>query len=164
VHRSAHRGGRSLLIHSGVMQRSTRVISFSKLQQNSETTYRVYDWGRVGPMANRVRYTLSQSLARSGQHRPAPRLVRSAEPRSYWLSAGSFVLPDIGWAKGARFSFKAGDRPGYFPCRGNLRLRRSVVGRGVNAVCLMGDFLFTASADSVVLVTDGFFGELIGLT
>ena len=46
--RLAVRDGDSLLIHSGTMHAIDAGNVILEIQQNSDTTYRVYDWGRAG--------------------------------------------------------------------------------------------------------------------
>ncbi|HET7537894.1 MAG TPA: type I phosphomannose isomerase catalytic subunit, partial [Candidatus Didemnitutus sp.] len=48
VERHETRAGDSLLIHSGIMHAIDAGNLILEIQQNSDTTYRVYDWGRVG--------------------------------------------------------------------------------------------------------------------
>lgn len=48
VHRTPSRCGDSLLVESGRMHAIDAGNLILEIQQNSDTTYRVYDWGRVG--------------------------------------------------------------------------------------------------------------------
>ncbi len=77
LERPAVRAGDSLLIHSGTMHAIDAGNVILEIQQNSDTTYRVYDWGRMGldgkPRTLHVAQSLACLDANTGS---APRMVR----------------------------------------------------------------------------------------
>ena len=54
--------GDSILVHSGQVHAIDAGNLILEIQQNSDSTYRVYDWGRVGTDGNPRQLHLSQSL------------------------------------------------------------------------------------------------------
>jgi mannose-6-phosphate isomerase len=76
VHRLPTKAGDSLLIHSGIMHAIDGGNLILEIQQNSDTTYRVYDWGRVGldgkPRAMHVEQSMASLEANTAG---APELV-----------------------------------------------------------------------------------------
>jgi len=152
--------GDSLLIRSGVMHAIDAGNLILEIQQNSDTTYRVYDWGRVGLDGKPRTLHLEQSLASlAANTAPAPRLVRTTEAAVVLAECSEFRITRYRLARGGPLAFKAGEQARILSLvEGRLQAADgSVVERGVNVVLpYAGEFAFTASIDSVVLVTDGF--------
>lgn len=160
VHRLPTVAGDSLLIHSGVMHAIDAGNLILEIQQNSDTTYRVYDWGRVGLDGKPRTLHIEQSLASLAANTAvAPRLVRLTEATTVLAECREFRITRHRLAKGATLAFKAGEQARILSVvEGQLTdADGGVVGRGVNAVLpYAGTFSFTATAEAVVLVTDGF--------
>ena len=160
VHRLPTVAGDSLLIHSGVMHAIDAGNLILEIQQNSDTTYRVYDWGRVGLDGKPRTLHLEQSLASlEANTAAAPRLVRPTGATTVLAECREFRIKRHQLVKGATLAFKAGEQVRILSVvEGQLTGADGVgVGRGVNAVLpYAGAFLFTATAEAVVLVTDGF--------
>ena len=161
VHRLPTVAGDSLLIHSGVMHAIDAGNLILEIQQNSDTTYRVFDWGRVGLDGKPRTLHIEQSLASlEANTAAAPRLVRTPEKIAVLAECREFRITRHRLIRGDTLAFKAGEQPRILSVvEGRLTdAEGSVVGRGVNAVLpYAGAFSFTAAVDSVVLVTDGFF-------
>ncbi|MFI5337863.1 MAG: mannose-6-phosphate isomerase, partial [Opitutales bacterium] len=161
VRRLAVQAGDSLLIHSGVMHAIDAGCLILEIQQNSDTTYRVSDWGRVGldgrPRALHVRESLVSLAAAPAE---PPRLLPAG-------GAASAVLADCAEFRISRHRLAAGG-PLRFPAGEEPRLLSVVEGRltagpgaglrtGDNVLLpFAGDFQFAAPAGAVVLVTDRF--------
>ena len=159
VHRLPTAAEDSLLIHSGVMHAIDGGNLILEIQQNSDTTYRVYDWGRVGldgkPRAMHVEQSMASLEANTAG---APQLVRTAAKVAVLAECREFRITRQRLAPGERLSFAAGEQ---------ARILSVVVG-GVEAngaTLRMGDTAllpyaaagdFTADQDTVVLVTDNF--------
>ena len=160
VHRLPTVAGDSLLIHSGVMHAIDAGNLILEIQQNSDTTYRVYDWGRVGLDGKPRTLHIEQSLASlEANTAPAPHLVRTSEPTTVLAECREFRITRHRLAAGGSLIFKSGEQPRIISVvEGRLTAADgSIIARGANAVLpYAGAFVLTASADSVVLVTDGF--------
>jgi len=131
-----------------------------EIQQNSDTTYRVYDWGRVGLDGKPRTLHIEQSLASlAANTAAAPRLMRSAETTSVLAECREFRITRHRLVRGGSLAFKGGEQARILSVVEG-RLQSSVgteVARGANVVLpYAGDFSFTALEDAVVLVTDGF--------
>ena len=131
-----------------------------EIQQNSDTTYRVYDWGRVGLDGKPRTLHIEQSLASLTANTAAtPRLVRNADATTVLAECHEFRITRHRLAKGSRLEFKAGEQARILSVvEGRLNAADGgVIERGSNAILpFAGEFLLSAAADSVVLVTDGF--------
>jgi mannose-6-phosphate isomerase len=149
--------GDSLLIHSGVMHAIDAGNVILEIQQNSDTTYRVYDWGRVGldgkPRALHVRESL-ECLAASDA--PAPRLVRAQSASRVLAQCREFTIRQVRLEAGEKLEFSAGQQP---------RIVSVVEGAAETAGLRMGDnvlvpyarhFSLVAPAPMTLLVTENF--------
>jgi mannose-6-phosphate isomerase len=152
--------GDSVLVESGTVHAIDGGNVILEIQQNSDTTYRVYDWGRLGldgkprPMHRR------EALASILWNQPAPTLVRAAPVPAVLADCAEFRIRREPLVRGARLSFSAGQQP---------RLLHVVSGRVVESaagtVLTCGDnvllpfaesFTFTAVDDALLLVTENF--------
>ncbi len=160
VYRLPTTAGDSLLIHSGVMHAIDAGNLILEIQQNSDTTYRVYDWGRVGLDGKPRTLHIEQSLASlEANTAVTPQLVRTAEAMAVLAECREFRITRHRLVRGGKLAFKAGEQARIFSVvEGQLTAADgTVIARGANVVLpYAGEFSFTASADSVVLVTDGF--------
>ncbi len=160
--RLAVREGDSLLIHSGTMHAIDAGNVILEIQQNSDTTYRVDDWGRLGldgkPRALHVRESLeclSANLASPVQ------LVRSDGDSAVLASCREFTIRRERLEAGARLDFRPGEQARI------LSVVAGAVETGSDFVqtLMLGDsallpygggFSFVAKGKTVVLVTEGF--------
>jgi mannose-6-phosphate isomerase len=146
--------GDSLLIHSGVMHAIDAGNVILEIQQNSDTTYRVYDWGRVGldgkPRTLHVRESLECLAANTA---PTPQIVRDGA--GVLAKCREFTIRRVALQPGARLEF---------PPRQQARIL-SVVEGGEGTDLRCGDnvlipygshFSHTATAPVVLLVTEDF--------
>ncbi len=160
VHRLPTVAGDSLLIHSGVMHAIDAGNLILEIQQNSDTTYRVYDWGRVGLDGQPRTLHIEQSLASlAANTAPAPHLVRTAEAATVLAECREFRITRRRLSRGENIVFKAGEQARILSVvEGRLKSANGIeIGRGANAVLpYAGAFSFTVLEDAVVLVTDGF--------
>ncbi len=80
-----------------------------EIQQNSDTTYRVYDWGRMGLDGKPRACTWSNQWLRSKPIPPGRRVwYERTKSRRCWLIAGSSGFPATSWLP-AKLSFRAGE-------------------------------------------------------
>lgn len=159
VHRLPTAAGDSILIRSGVMHAIDGGNLILEIQQNSDTTYRVYDWGRVGldgkPRAVHVEQSMASLEANTAG---APQIVRHKDKTSVLAECQEFRITRRGLSAGERLAF---------PARRQARVLSVVAGSMVAAgmTLRVGDNVllpyawdceFTAGTDVVVLVTDNF--------
>lgn len=159
VHRLPTEPGDSLLIRSGVMHAIDGGNIILEIQQNSDTTYRVYDWGRMGldgkPRAMHVEQSMASLEANTAG---TPSLVRTKEKQTVLADCREFRISRYQLAAGEKLRFRAGEE---------ARLLAVTAGRisggglelelGANALLpFAGSFEFTADTESTVLVTDHF--------
>ena len=160
VYRLPTVAGDSLLIHSGVMHAIDAGNLILEIQQNSDTTYRVYDWGRVGLDGKPRTLHIEQSLASLTANTAAtPHLIRTAEASSVLAECREFRITRHQLARGGCLAFKSGEQARILSVvEGSLQSGDGVkVERGTNTVLPYGgNFSFTASTETVMLVTDGF--------
>lgn len=152
--------GDSLLIESGVMHAIDGGNLILEIQQNSDTTYRVYDWGRVGLDGRPRELHLEQSLAcLRANTAPTPRLLRAAPGDAVLADCREFRLRRMRVQRGATLAFAAGQQPRLLSVvEGGLTdAAGHAVTRGANILLPYAAAVrLTASEDAVVLVTENF--------
>lgn len=156
LERPAVHKGDSLLIHSGVMHAIDAGNVILEIQQNSDTTYRVYDWGRVGLDGKPRTLHVSESLeCLSANTAPAPQMVRQTAGSGLLAQCREFTIRRFQLKAGDQLEFAAGEQPRIL----------SVVEGGSHGLLRQGDnvlipfasrFTFTASAPTTLLVTENF--------
>jgi mannose-6-phosphate isomerase len=147
--------GDSLLIPSGTMHAIDAGNVILEIQQNSDTTYRVYDWGRLGLDGKPRRLHVRESLeSLSANPAPAPRLLRGA---GVLVQCPEFTLRRQELRTGERLSFRRGEQArilsvvkGELEGGDALRLGDNVL------LPHAGAFSFTAKNPTTVLVTEDF--------
>jgi mannose-6-phosphate isomerase len=151
--------GDSLLIRSGVMHAIDAGNVILEIQQNSDTTYRVYDWGRVGLDGKPRALHVSESLAcLEANTAETPRLVRTDAARSVLADCAEFRITRHRLARGAQLHFAAGEQARLLSVTGGgVNAGGSAFTRGDNMLLpFAGEFTFSAQEDATVLVTDNF--------
>ena len=159
VHRFPVNAGDSILVHSGQIHAIDGGNLILEIQQNSDTTYRVYDWGRVGldgkPRAMHVEQSLKS--IKWDDFEPVP--VRGARTPATIADAREFRIRRVPLSKGEELMFAAGEQP---------RILSVVEGRLVTPAgeeLTKGDNViipysvknsFIAQNDVVALVTENF--------
>lgn len=102
VERHATRAGDSILIRSGVVHAIDGGNLILEIQQNSDTTYRVYDWGRVGLDGRPRQLHLGQSIAcLEANTAPPPRLADAGGPDAIVAACAEFRLRRVRLPAGA---------------------------------------------------------------
>ncbi len=159
VHRFPVKAGDSILVHSGQIHAIDGGNLILEIQQNSDTTYRVYDWGRVGLDGKPRQMHVSESLQsiRWDDFEPAP--VRGERTTAVIADAKEFRIRRVPLAAGEALNFGAGEKP---------RILSVVEGHIVTPggeVLMRGDNVilpysvknsFNAEVGSLVLVTENF--------
>jgi mannose-6-phosphate isomerase len=159
VHRLPTMAGDSLLIRSGVMHAIDGGNIILEIQQNSDTTYRVYDWGRMGldgkPRAMHVEQSMASLEANTAG---TPQLVRTADKNAVLADCREFRISRHRLAKGEKLAFRAGEEARLLAVTAGSVVtadRELVLGDNV-LLPFAGSVDFTAATDATVLVTDHF--------
>ena len=152
------REGDSLLIHSGTMHAIDAGNVILEIQQNSDTTYRVYDWGRVGldgkPRTLHVRESLESLAANTAE---PPRLIRSGAGAERLAQCPEFTIRRERLAAGGRLSFAARQQARILSVVAGTLSGGSTLGVGDNILLpYAGEYSFTAKTDVTVLITENF--------
>ncbi len=161
VHRFNVAEGDSILVRSGQIHAIDAGNLILEIQQNSDTTYRVYDWGRMGLDGKPRQMHVEQSLAsiKWDDFEPAP--VRAAPTSGVIAECPEFRIRRVVLDAGEPLHFAAGEQPRILSVvTGQLNgPGKQIIGRGENAVLPhVGEFTFKAAAASLVLVTENFTG------
>ena len=159
VHRFPVTAGDSILVHSGQIHAIDGGNLILEIQQNSDTTYRVYDWGRVGldgkPRAMHVEQSLKS--IKWDDFEPAP--VRGVRAPATIADAREFRIRRVPLAERSELTFAAGEQPRILSVvEGELATPSGeVLSRGDNVVLLCGvKNSFIAKNDVLALVTENF--------
>lgn len=164
VHRFPVAAGDSILVHSGRLHAIDAGNLILEIQQNSDTTYRVYDWGRVGldgnPRQLHVREALKSILW--DDFEPAP--LRSAPTSSVIADCPEFRIRRVVLDKGERLSIAAGEQPRLLSVvTGRVQTATTTLVRGDNVLLpYAGGFTFQAPDTAMVLITEQFTGHAHG--
>lgn len=162
VHRFAVEKGDSLFVHSGRIHALDAGNIILEIQQNSDTTYRVYDWGRVGLDGKPRALHIKESLASIDweDFEPLPIKTNLSKGELLLTHNDCFRLRKLTLSKGEKASFAALEQArivsvveGSVVCdQTGQRLAKSV-----NALLpYAGSFSLQAEENSVLLVTDSF--------
>lgn len=100
VHRFPVKAGDSILVESGRMHAIDAGNLILEIQQNSDTTYRVYDWGRVGLDGKPRDLHIEESLQSID--------FDDFEPSALEITPGEQVLADCKEFRIRKFELKAG--------------------------------------------------------
>jgi len=154
--------GDSLLIHSGTMHAIDAGNIILEIQQNSDTTYRVYDWGRVGldgkPRALHVRESLECLDANTAG---SPDLIRVERGVEILAKCPEFTIRRARLAAGDPLAFAGGEQARILSVvAGELKSRPEPPAtlRLGDTILLpqAGSFSFIAKTNATVLVTENF--------
>jgi mannose-6-phosphate isomerase len=111
VNRVPVAAGDSVLVRSGQVHAIDAGNLILEIQQNSDTTYRLYDWGRVGldgkPRALHVQESLESILWKEGP----PELVRAAPTSGTIASCDEFSIRRVVLGRGETLRIEAGEQP-----------------------------------------------------
>lgn len=160
VHRFRVSAGDSILVHSGTVHAIDGGNLILEIQENSDTTYRVYDWGRVGLDGKPRQLHVAESLASIDWTVFEPKPVPAADSAAVIAESAEFRIRREPLKTGATHSFRSGEQPRLLSVvRG--RVHSGVAGidlvKGDNALLpYAGAFTFTATEDALLLVTENF--------
>jgi mannose-6-phosphate isomerase len=158
VHHFPVEAGDSILVHSGQVHAIDAGNLILEIQQNSDTTYRVYDWGRMGLDGKPRAMHVSESLRsiRWDDFEPAP--VRGAPTSGTIADSEEFRIRRLVLAAGESHGFPPNEQPRIVSVvSGEVTIGRTVLAHGANALLpFEGSFSVSAAAPAIVLVTENF--------
>jgi mannose-6-phosphate isomerase len=161
VHRFPVVPGDSILVRSGQIHAIDAGNLLLEIQQNSDTTYRVFDWNRLGLDGKLRQLHVAESLRSILWDDPATALVRGAPTAEVIADCPEFLIRRAPMDKGEKLSIAAGEQPRLLSVvAGSLRVVGSsgeTLARGDNALLpCAGAFTFEALSGVIALITENF--------
>jgi len=111
VHRFPVSPGDSILVQSGQIHAIDAGNLILEIQQNSDTTYRVYDWGRVGLDGKPRKLHVCESLRMINWNDFEPEPIRAANKPAVIADANEFRIRRVPLAKGECLHVLAREQP-----------------------------------------------------
>ena len=113
LHRFTVLPGQSILLESGRLHAIDAGNLILEIQENSDTTYRVYDWGRKGLDGKPRQLHVDESLKSIdfNDFEPQPNAINTAPGEHLLASCGQFRLRQINLERGAEFTLAAESEP-----------------------------------------------------
>lgn len=171
VHHFRVAAGDSILVHSGQVHAIDAGNLILEIQQNSDTTYRVYDWGRVGLDGQPRKLHIQESLRSIDWNDFEPAPLRAAPTGGVIADCAEFTIRRVVLGAGERLHLRGNEQPrivsvvsgGVRATHENGTGTRAPMGhklqRGDNVlVPYAGAFTFAAEAMTILLVTEDFAG------
>jgi mannose-6-phosphate isomerase len=169
VHRFRVAAGDSILVHSGQVHAIDAGNLILEIQQNSDTTYRVYDWGRVGLDGQARQLHVPQSLRSIDWNDFEPAPVRAAPTSGTIANCKEFTIRRVVLGAGERVHLRGGEQPRIVSIVSGAVRAASETSNGTRAplgqklgrgdsvlVPFAGAFTFTAEAMTILLITENF--------
>lgn len=171
VHRFPVAVGDSILVHSGEVHAIDAGNLILEIQQNSDTTYRVYDWGRVGLDGKPRELHVDQSLKSINWNSFEPEPLRGAPTSGVIAECDEFTIRRLVLGAGESFRFEAGEQPRIISMvsgsahvhvlgkDGKISGPEAVIAleRGSNGLLpYSGTFEVTAETITILLITEDF--------
>jgi mannose-6-phosphate isomerase len=150
--------GDSILVHSGQVHAIDAGNLILEIQQNSDTTFRVYDWARVGLDGKTRQLHVHESLQciQWDDIEPAP--VRGAPTSAVIAECDEFRIRRLVLGPGEKVHFPGKEQPRLLSVvSGKLKIGNVTLGRGDNALLpYAGEFNAVADEFGIILVTENF--------
>jgi len=169
VHHFRVAAGDSILVHSGQVHAIDAGNLILEIQQNSDTTYRVYDWGRVGLDGLPRQLHIDESLRSIDWTDFEPATVRAAPTSGVIAECAAFRLRRVVLGPGERVHLRSGEQPRILSVVSGVVRAKSdgnggtrspfgqKLGRGENVlVPHAGAFTFAAEVTTIILLTENF--------
>ena len=161
VHRFPVAAGDSILVPSGRLHAIDAGNLILEIQQNSDTTYRVFDWGRAGLDGQPRRLHIEEALRSIlwDDFEPAPQ--RAAPTSGVIAECPEFRIRRIVLGQGERLNIAAGEEPRLCSVvSGRIEAGGETLVRGDNILLpYAGAFTFHAPDTAMVLMTEQFAGS-----
>ena len=159
VHSMNVQAGESIFIPSGRIHAIGGGNLILEIQQNSDTTYRVYDWGRVGLDGTPRELHIEESLKSSDFNDFEPETLKSSDASEQLLAQSDvFDLRKVCLSEGEELSFEAGTPRILSVVSGQLTADDGATLKSGDTALLPASQAFTYTADTAieVLVTEKF--------
>jgi mannose-6-phosphate isomerase len=169
VHRFHVAAGDSILVHSGQVHAIDAGNLILEIQQNSDTTYRVYDWGRVGLDGSPRPLHVAESLRSINWADFEPSPLRAAPTSGVIADCAEFRIRRVVLGVGETVQVGAREQPRLLSVvAGSVHVAERVdggtrakairrLGRGENALLpYAGAFTFGADETTILLITENF--------
>jgi len=150
--------GDSVLVKSGQVHAIDAGNLILEIQQNSDTTFRIYDWGRKGLDGNPRRLHVAASLRSILWDEPPPEPVRAAPTSGTIAECDEFSIRRVILGPGETLRIAGGEQPRLLSVvAGGVRWGAGKLALGQNALLpFSGEFTFLASAPAILLITENF--------
>ena len=171
VHHFPVAAGDSILVRSGQVHAIGAGILILEIQQNSDTTYRVYDWGRVGLDGLPRQLHVAQSLRSIDWTDFEPTPMRATPTSGMIADCPEFAIRRVVLGAGERLHLPAGEQPRLvsvvsgtvLTCLDNSTGSRPAVGQKVvsgenRLLPYCGAFTLSAESMAILLITENFSG------
>ncbi|MEM7674184.1 MAG: type I phosphomannose isomerase catalytic subunit [Verrucomicrobiota bacterium] len=159
VHTMSVKAGESIFIPSGRIHAIGGGNLILEIQQNSDTTYRVYDWGRVGLDGNPRQLHIEESLKSSDFNDFEPETLKPTGVTQILAESDVFHLKKVVLKLGESVAFSSGQPRILSVVKGNLKESSdsSTLARGDNALLPAKESLsYEATSDCEILITENF--------
>jgi mannose-6-phosphate isomerase len=158
VHSMPVKAGESIFIPSGRIHAIGGGNLILEIQQNSDTTYRVYDWGRVGLDGEPRELHIKESLMSTDFNDFEPETLKPVSGDQVLADSDVFDLRKVCLKSGQALAFEAGSPRILSLVSGELReADGSIIHTSANALLPAAQaFDFVATADCVILLTENF--------
>ena len=160
VHRFPVSAGDSILVRSGEVHAIDGGNLILEIQQNSDTTYRVYDWGRTGLDGRPRQMHLQESLRSINWASPLPAPVRAGPENAVIADCAEFRIQRVHLSAGEVFSLGRDEEPRVVSVvAGNFVTEAAALPKGANVLTTYaGRWEGQAQDACQLLVTDRFTG------
>jgi mannose-6-phosphate isomerase len=150
--------GDSILVRSGQVHAIDAGNLILEIQQNSDTTYRLYDWGRTGLDGRPRPLHVAESLRSILWGEDPPQVVRASRESGILAKCPEFSIRRVVLRPGESLSIAAGEQPRLLSVvEGGLAGPGCRMERGDNALLpWAAELTATAARGATVLVTEGF--------
>lgn len=158
VHTMSVKAGESIFIPSGRIHAIGGGNLILEIQQNSDTTYRVYDWGRVGLDGSPRELHIDESMKSSDFNDFEPNTLKPNGESQVLAESDVFDLKKVVLAAGESLEFEAGQPRILSVVQGSLtEADGGALSRGDNALLPAKDsFSYVANEACELLVTEKF--------
>ncbi|NCG08392.1 MAG: mannose-6-phosphate isomerase [Verrucomicrobia bacterium] len=160
VHRFPVQSGDSILVESGRLHAIDGGNLILEIQQNSDTTYRVYDWGRVGLDGQARQLHIEESLQSIDFEDYEPGPLRQQTGEQVLADCAEFRIRKFEWAAGDGLDLPAGQTARLLHLvSGEVQDKHSGASLEIGGNYLQpyqADCRLMATSDAVLLVTDRF--------
>lgn len=161
LHRFPVRAGQAMLLESGRLHAIDAGNLILEIQQNSDTTYRVYDWGRTGLDGKPRQLHVEQSLVSIDFNdlAPQPLEAMTAPGERTLADCAHFTLRQVNLKPGQTLAFSAGAQPRILSViSGELASANGIMLQTADNALLpyAAELQLTAIDPSTILVTENF--------